>query len=60
MPALKHLNELADQFKDKPVQFLAITDEDDEAMLTQFLKQQPIRGWVGMNPGGATFNAFGV
>jgi len=28
--------------------------------LTQFLKRKPIRGWIGMNPGAAVFNAFGV
>lgn len=60
MPAITHLNELADKFKDQPIQFIAITDEDNEAMLTQFLKQKPIRGWVGIDPGAEVFKAYGV
>jgi|SRR5262245_5369318 len=60
MPAITHLNELADKFKDQPIQFIAITDEDDGAMLTQFLKQKPIHGWVGIDPGAVVFNAYEV
>ncbi|HEV2664661.1 MAG TPA: redoxin family protein [Blastocatellia bacterium] len=60
MPAITHLNELADKFKDQPIQFIAITDEDDGAMLTQFLKQKPIHGWVGIDPGAVVFKAYGV
>jgi len=52
MPAITHLNELAEKFKDQPVQFISITDED-EATITQFLKQKPIRGWVGLDTEGA-------
>src|SRR5262245_37427861 len=39
--AIPHLNELADAFKDKPVQFIAITDED-EKVVAPFLKRKPI------------------
>ena len=30
IPATQHLSELAAKFKDKPVQFISITDEDEE------------------------------
>src|SRR3954469_18979568 len=47
IPALKHMNELADEFKDKPIQFISITDEN-ESKISQFLKKTPIHGWVGL------------
>src|SRR5881396_890266 len=43
--AIPHLNELADHFKDKPVQFIAITDEE-EKVVAPFLKRKPIHAWV--------------
>jgi thiol-disulfide isomerase/thioredoxin len=30
--AISHLNELADQFKDRPVQFIAVTDEGEKVI----------------------------
>jgi len=57
MPALTHLNQLAEKFKDQPVQFIAITDED-EATITQFLKQKPIRGWVGLDTERTTLKVY--
>lgn len=57
MPALTHLNELAEKFKDQPVQFIAITDED-EVTITPFLKQKPIRGWVGLDTEKAALKAY--
>jgi thiol-disulfide isomerase/thioredoxin len=46
--AISHLNELADHFKDRPVQFIAITDED-ENIISPFLKKKPIHAWVGLD-----------
>jgi uncharacterized protein (TIGR03435 family) len=46
--AIPHLNELADEFKDKPVQFIAITDED-EKVVAPFLKRKPIHAWIGLD-----------
>lgn len=57
MPALTHLNQLAEKFKDQPVQFIAITDED-EATITQFLRQKPIRGWVGLDTEKTTLKVY--
>ena len=45
--AIPHWNELAKQFQDKPVVFLAISNED-EMWVTAFLKRKPIHTWVGL------------
>jgi uncharacterized protein (TIGR03435 family) len=45
--AIPHLNELAEQFKNRPVVFLSVTDEDP-AVVGAFLKKRPIRGLVGV------------
>jgi hypothetical protein len=45
--ALPHWNELLDAFKDKPVRFIAITDENQQ-VVENFLKQTPIHSWVGL------------
>ena len=57
--AVPHLNELADQFKDKPVQFIAITDED-EKVIGPFLKKKPIHAWVGLDTDRSMFKAYGI
>jgi uncharacterized protein (TIGR03435 family) len=57
--AIPHLNDLADQFKDEPVQFIAITDED-EHIITPFLKRRPIHAWVGLDAGKSTFKSYGI
>ena len=57
--AIGHLNELAEKFKDKPVIFVAVTDEDETAV-TPFLAKRPIHAWIGLNPDRAMFNAFHV
>jgi uncharacterized protein (TIGR03435 family) len=46
--SIPHWNELVDAFKEKPVQFLAITDEN-EAIVTLFLKKSPIHSWIGLD-----------
>ncbi|MEK6303585.1 MAG: TIGR03435 family protein [Acidobacteriota bacterium] len=55
--ALPHLNQLADKFKDKPVQFISITDEDSE-VVAAFLKRRPIKGWVGIDLNRSSRDAF--
>ncbi len=44
--AIPHLNELADKFKDEPVQFIAITDQD-ETVVRPFLRKKPMHAWIG-------------
>jgi uncharacterized protein (TIGR03435 family) len=46
--SIPHWNELVDAFKDKGVQFLAITDENEQVVV-EFLKRTPIHSWVGLD-----------
>jgi uncharacterized protein (TIGR03435 family) len=57
--AIPHMNGLTEKFKDKPVQFISITDED-EATVRDFLKKKPISGWVGVDDGKSVSKAYGV
>src|SRR5437870_3139269 len=57
--AIPHLNELADQFKGQPLQFIAVTDED-EKVITQFLKRKPIHAWVGLDTDKSMFKDYGI
>jgi thiol-disulfide isomerase/thioredoxin len=56
---IPHLNELASQFKDKPVRFISVTDEDKSAVIA-FLPKRPISGWVALDSGSVTFKRFGI
>jgi uncharacterized protein (TIGR03435 family) len=53
------MNELTDKFKDKPVQFIAITDEE-ETKVRNFLKRKPIGGWVGLDGDKSVKKAYGI
>jgi uncharacterized protein (TIGR03435 family) len=57
--AIPHLNEMADQFKDQPVQFIAITDEK-EALIAPFLKKKPMHAWVGLDTDRSMFKDYGI
>lgn len=57
--AIPHLNELAEQSKDKPVVFLSVTDEGPD-VVRSFLKKRPMSGWVGIDKDGATFAKYGI
>ncbi len=54
-----HLNKLADAFKDKPVQFISITEED-EATVTKFLRKRPLHTWVALDGREEMFKAYGI
>ncbi|MGA2261147.1 MAG: DUF3738 domain-containing protein [Acidobacteriota bacterium] len=56
---IPHLNELASQFKNRPVRFISVTDEDKSAV-SAFLPKRPISGWVALDPGSVTFKRFGI
>jgi len=56
---ISHLNELADKFKDQPVQFVAITAED-EAVIKPFLVKRPIHAWVALDADRAMNNAYDI
>jgi uncharacterized protein (TIGR03435 family) len=54
-----HLNELAAQFKDRPIVFLSVTDEE-RAVVEAFLKKRPIQGWIGITKGDKLSRSYGV
>jgi thiol-disulfide isomerase/thioredoxin len=57
--AISHFNELVDQVKDQPVQFIAVTDEDEQTV-TAFLSKHPMRGWIGLNTNGSMIRSYGI
>jgi len=57
--AIPHLNALVQKFSEKPVRFLAIT-KDDEATVKRFAGKRPVKGWIGLDPDGSTFEAYGA
>src|SRR5438477_4152018 len=58
--SIPHWNGLADSFKDRPVRFLAVTDENEQVVAT-FLKRTPIHSWVGLDGlGQSTRDAYRI
>jgi len=57
--SIPHMNELADKFKDKPVHFIAVTNESRSVVET-FLGQRPLRGWIGLDTDSSMIHDFGV
>jgi len=52
--SIAHWNGLVDAFKDKPVRFIAVTDENEQ-VVDMFLKKTPVHSWVGLDgPGQAS------
>ena len=47
--SIPDLNKLADEFRDKPVQFIAVTADPKKA-IQHFLKKTPIKAWLGLGP----------
>jgi thiol-disulfide isomerase/thioredoxin len=56
---IPHMNELADKYRDKDVQFVAITDED-EATVQPFLKKRPIKAWIGLDTDGSMLESYEI
>lgn len=52
-------NQLATQFKGRPIVFLAVTPENPAAVQL-FLKKRPIEGWVGIGDVAETYGLTGV
>jgi uncharacterized protein (TIGR03435 family) len=57
--AIPHLNELAEKFRDRPVVFLSVTDEE-QPVVEAFLKNRPISGWVGIAHTQSPLSSYGV
>jgi uncharacterized protein (TIGR03435 family) len=57
--AIPHLNDLAEQFKDKPVIFISVTSENED-VVRLFLKNHPIKAWIGLDDYEVLNKAFHV
>lgn len=57
--AIPHLNELAEKYARKPVQFIAITAEP-ESKVAPFLERKSIRAWVGLDTDKSMHAAYGI
>jgi thiol-disulfide isomerase/thioredoxin len=57
--SMPHLNELVAEFKDQPVEFIALSDEPAET-ISGFLKENPIHARVATDVTQAALKAFGV
>ncbi len=56
---IPRMNQLAEQFRDKAVVFISITDES-EAEVRAFMQTHPMSGWVAPEAGAEPFKAFRV
>lgn len=56
---IPHLNRLEEQFRNQPVRFISITDEEP-GLVKRFLKDYPISGWVALDSSEKTFKHYGV
>src|SRR4030095_15566093 len=52
---IPHMNELADQFKGEPVQFVALTQEPEKTVAA-FLPKTPIHAWVALTRASAALS----
>jgi thiol-disulfide isomerase/thioredoxin len=57
---IPHINELAEQFASRPLQFISITDETDVDLVKRFLARHPIRGWIAFDADENTFKTYGI
>ncbi len=57
--AFPHINGLAEKFKNKPIQFIAITTETEQPV-TKFLKKKPLSTWVGLDTDKSVNTAYGI
>lgn len=56
---IPHLNELAEKFRDRPIVFLSVTNEEP-AVVEPFLKGRPIGGLVGIAHTESPWKPYGV
>lgn len=53
------MNKLEAAHENDPIVFIHVTDEE-ESVVTAFLKKTPIRGWVGIDAKRITFKNYGI
>jgi len=56
---MPHLNQLAKEFENEPVQFISVTSESEE-VVNHFLERNKINGWIGLDTNRSVFQAFDV
>jgi uncharacterized protein (TIGR03435 family) len=56
---IPHLNKLSEQFRESKVLFLSVTHED-AATVAAFTAKRPIAGWIGLDSGRVTHDAYAV
>jgi uncharacterized protein (TIGR03435 family) len=57
--SIPRMNELHEQFKDRPIEFIAVTQQTEDKIIP-FLKRRPIDGWIGLDTNGSMFRDYGV
>jgi len=57
---IPHLNELAEKFASRPIQFISITDESDVDLVKRFLERHPIQGWIAFDEEEGTFKRYAM
>lgn len=57
--AMRHLNQLVETFKDKPVEIISISDEE-RAKVEPMVKLKSMQTSVALDDGGKTFASYGV
>jgi thiol-disulfide isomerase/thioredoxin len=57
--SVPHNNELSRQLANEPVQFIYFTEEK-ESEVRDFLKENEIRGWIGLDTDRSVFEAYGI
>lgn len=57
--SMPYLNSLSENFKNQPVRFISVTDED-ESKVALFLRRGFLKDWVGLDANGSIFKSFGV
>lgn len=53
------MNKMVDSFQGRPVRFISVTDERRE-VVEAFLKEHPMKAWIGLDPGRRVFSVFKV
>ena len=56
---IPHLNQLSEEFRDKQVQFISVTDEGED-VIAPFLKRQEMKSWIGLDTDRSAFEAYGI
>ncbi len=57
--AIPKFNRLVAEFKDRPVVFVSVTDEQED-VVRQFLEKHPIQGFVAIDADGSVFRQHNV